>query len=283
MHVQIQLIAQFEVHLLFYIYASYSAYTLAFVNEGYPNFAGMVLNGRMANEVVLRALHEATAIHFLPLLDDAHTDPFDSEVFLKNNVVSPTMDGCLLAISTIVSDLFAVELVEVFDKSEVLWHKDTRLFHLVDTEKTDQEGKPLHLGSIVFDPFRRPGKMKRSFVIPLRHRRDNNPPLVGLILDVVPPIWSDQSAENLISWEDAEKLFHEIGHVVQIILSKSSRGGICGAQNLSLELSGELQIETDTVCLRCCFRLKAQTCALTCACLTMPFCINTSEIMPKVG
>ena len=216
--------------------------------KGHPNYAAMVLSGRMVNEVELRDLHEATASHFLPLLEGAHGDPFDSELFLKNNVVNPTIDGCLLAMSRIVSDLFAVQIVEVFE-SDVLWQKDTqRLFHLEDIEKTDQEGKPLYLGSIVFDPFRRPGKMKRSFVIPLRHRGEN-PPLTGLVLDIVPPIWSDQIHE--ISWDDAEDFAHEFGHALSIILSRSSIGGICGAQNLSLDLSGELQMDTNRIPTRC--------------------------------
>ena len=203
---------------------------------GYSSFANMVMQNRMAKEAELRNLHEAVAGYFLPVLESIHNDPFDLEVLRKNGLVSPTLDGCLLAISKVFSEMIGVDIRE--DKNGVeagaVWHSDARLFHLLDFKKTNHEGEPFRLGSIVVDPFRRPGKMKRSFVIPIRHRGDKSP-LAAMALDIMPPTWDDQSPE--ISWDNAEDLFHEWGHAIQILLSQSSIGGICGAQNLKLEIS----------------------------------------------
>ena len=104
-----------------------------------------------------------------------------------------------------------------------------------DNDNENYVGEPQYLGSIILDPYKRPGKMERSFSIPFRHRGRKSKPLVGISLDIMPPIWDDSAA--VITWDDAENLWHEFGHALQIISAKSSLGGLCGAQNLALDVT----------------------------------------------
>jgi len=203
---------------------------------GYPSFAHMVLSRRTASEQDLHNLHEAVANKFVPLVADGiDIETFDLKYLERTGMVSPTLDGCLAAVAETMYELFGVEIREDRDSKNVFWHGEIRLFHVFDTEEYDEEGAPKCLGSIVVDPFRRPGKIQRSFVLPIRPRGTNILPFAGMSLDLIPPTWNDNSPQ--ISWDNAEDIFHEWGHAVQILFSRQTLGAVCGAQNLSLDLS----------------------------------------------
>jgi len=248
---------------------------------GYSNFGELVLEERMASVDEVRNLHEDVAASFLPLAEGIDYNPFDPKILDTNNVVKPTLNGCLMAINKVTSNLFGVEIREdnTSERDRAVWSRFVRLFNLHDHDNKDSEGEPQYLGSILLDPYKRPGKMSRSFLTPLRFRGEgeHSQPLVGISLCTATPVWDDVSAD--ISWDDAEALWHEFGHALQIILAKPSYGGICGAHNLALDVS-EILPKVSAVMSR---SFKLSFCAYTfllCTVLAMAFL--TQPLTPEV-
>lgn len=206
---------------------------------GYNNFAEQVFETRMANSVQeVQQLHEDIAEFFLPVIQEIKVDPFRDNFFKPGEIYNPTFDGALEAMSKLVMELFGIEIrAEESRKMRELavWNKDVWLLHVMDHEDKNEDGEARYLGSIFLDPFKRPAKLKRSFLAPLADRGVDSEPLVAISLEITPPVWDDMDAE--ISWEDAESMIHELGHAIQLILAKSSIGGVCGGHNLPLDVS----------------------------------------------
>lgn len=206
---------------------------------GYKDFVEQTLDSRMAkNAGEIQSLHETIADRVLPVVETVPYDPFDPQFFKPGEIHNVTFDGALTALSKLVYNLFGVEIRKEDQPKErdlAVWNKDVWLLHLIDHENKEEDGEPSYLGSIFLDPFKRPAKLRRSFLAPLVDRGFMNEPLVAISLEISPPVWDDQPAE--MQWEDTETLWHEFGHALQTILAKSSLGRVCGGHNLPLDMS----------------------------------------------
>jgi Zn-dependent oligopeptidase len=171
-----------------------------------------------------------------------HQDQKQQEFLEPLTPAKPTLDGALLALFSLLSNLLGIEIKEVVGKDRNIhqgWHRDNRIFHVYDECVDSMRSYSPHglLGTIIMDPFQRPSKKQElPFTLSLRHRGPNVEPLVAVSLNITPPTWDDNSAAP-IRWNDALCLFHEWGHAIQLVLSKSTIGGMLGADKLPWDVS----------------------------------------------
>lgn len=136
-----------------------------------------------------------------------------------------TLDGSLFYLSRLLQDIFGVSLVEDEEAKRFAWNADVRLFHVVEYDP-ESSGEPKRLGSFFLDAYERTGKLERPATMPLfpRDNSTESPPVVVLSLSLEPPAWSDESAP--MTWDDVESLFHELGHVLQLLLAQTKTTSI---------------------------------------------------------
>lgn len=131
-----------------------------------------------------------------------------------------TLDGALVFCFRLCGVLFGVEVVEESLSPGQLWDKDARLFHVHDRNNQS------YIGSFYLDPFQRGGKFRRPVTVPVVPRGLNQCPVLCMSLTIQSPTWDTDPAA--LSWEDAEALLHEFGHVIDFLLSPNAYGSIAG-------------------------------------------------------
>jgi Zn-dependent oligopeptidase len=233
---------------------------------GHESVAERVLaeNGRAANPEEIRRLHRETAGRLVPSLRRRAEETF---TFLSgemnsttatattatsssretaqrkggqddDQVMQPlqmehhvTLAGALRFAFRVCQDFLGIAVVQVVDH-ELGWNKDVMLFHVLDTTDSDA-----HLGSFFLDPFARDGKLDRPVTVPIfvRGATRRRQPVVCLSLTVEPPPWDTDPVR--VTWSDVESLLHELGHVCQFLLAKSTAGAFAGAQNMPVDVS----------------------------------------------
>ena len=90
----------------------------------------------------------------------------------------------------------------------------------VPTFAVARHGEPL--GALWVDPFVRAGKAGGAFMDQYRgaeHFRGPVPPLVSINLNITPPPPGEPA---LLTWEGARTLFHEMGHALHALMSRSA-------------------------------------------------------------
>jgi Zn-dependent oligopeptidase len=150
-----------------------------------------------------------------------------------------TLDGALQFAFRLTQDLLGIS-IEPADGAETTsnasaWNADVRLFHVFD--EINKHARQQYLGSFYLDPFQREGKLARSATIPIfaRGPETRQEPVVCMSLEIEVPAWDTDPP--VLTWEDCESLFHELGHVVQFLLAQSKAGVILGPQNMPLDIS----------------------------------------------
>jgi len=106
----------------------------------------------------------------------------------------------------VAGQLFGYKFVPVADGSVPVYHSDVRVF-----EVQDADGK--HLGLWYFDPYARPGKNSGAWMNEYRPQSQllDQPVIVSNNANFV----KGKSGEPiLVSWDDADTLFHEFGHAL---------------------------------------------------------------------
>ena len=137
-----------------------------------------------------------------------------------------TLEGAISFVSKLAGDILGVSILQ--DKSIDSWNRDVRCYHVVENGNN-------YLGSFYLDPFERPGKLARSVTAPV-HIVGATAPVACVALNISPPTWDTD--EPTLSWQDMETLLHEVGHVLDIVLSKSAFGSLAGpAQTFPLDRS----------------------------------------------
>ena len=223
---------------------------------GYRHFCEQVLSHRQASMNIIQKLHDDVAARIVPkIIEDmgvkksqeeraleaylSNTDKSAAEVEyrhkmnrylsmkLENHV---TLDGALKFVFRLARDLFGLSIVRE-DKSNVnAWNKDVLLYHIFD-----ESGSRQYMGSFYIDPFAREGRLGREATFPIFPCGVNRQPVVCICLEAEAPAWDDDPIK--LTWHDCEALFHEMGHVLQFIMSKPVQGTLLGPQSMALDIS----------------------------------------------
>jgi Peptidase family M3 len=144
-----------------------------------------------------------------------------------------TLKGALQFTFRLMKDLFGVSIAE-HDKDDLdVWNENVRLYHVYD-ELYQHE----YMGSFYLDPFQRREKMSQPATMPIFPgcgEYENQRPLVCMSLALELPPWDTSPA--MMTWLDCETLLHEMGHVMQFMMSRSHTGCVLGPQSMPLDIS----------------------------------------------
>ena len=94
-----------------------------------------------------------------------------------------------------------------------VFHPDVRVW-----EVTDSAGNPVGLWYL--DPYARPGKRSGAWMTNYRDQEDIDQPVLPIVSNNSNFIKAAPGQAVLISWDDAQTLFHEFGHALHGLLSK---------------------------------------------------------------
>eukprot|EP00927_Polykrikos_kofoidii_P059652 TRINITY_DN54794_c0_g1_i1.p1 TRINITY_DN54794_c0_g1~~TRINITY_DN54794_c0_g1_i1.p1 ORF type:complete len:807 (+),score=139.98 TRINITY_DN54794_c0_g1_i1:158-2422(+) len=125
----------------------------------------------------------------------------------------------------ITSKLFDVDIVRD-DATVDRWHPDVMFFKVVDLVTRE------HIASFYLDPYARPGqKQGGAWMADClgRSRALNTKPVAYLTCNGSPPVGEQPS---LMTFSDAETLFHEFGHGLQHMLTHVEEGDAAGISNV---------------------------------------------------
>ena len=107
--------------------------------------------------------------------------------------------------------LYGFEFKQVSDLP--VYHPDVRVWEVVD-----KAGK--HVGLWYFDPYARPGKRSGAWMNAYREQENMTEPVTTIVSNNSNFVKSEAGKPVLISWDDADTLFHEFGHALHGLCSK---------------------------------------------------------------
>jgi len=125
----------------------------------------------------------------------------------------------------IASKLFAVDIVQDDDAAE-RWHPDVMFFKVQDASTGN------HIASFFLDPYARPGEKRGGAWMDDclgRSKAVGTKPVAYLTCNGSPPVGSKPS---LMTFSEAETLFHEFGHGLQHMLTHVEDGDCAGINNV---------------------------------------------------
>jgi peptidyl-dipeptidase Dcp len=94
-----------------------------------------------------------------------------------------------------------------------VFHPDVRVW-----EVTDKAGN--HVGLWYLDPYARPGKRSGAWMTAYRPQEDMGTPVTPIVSNNSNFVPAGPGEPILISWDDANTLFHEFGHALHGLLSR---------------------------------------------------------------
>jgi peptidyl-dipeptidase Dcp len=104
-----------------------------------------------------------------------------------------------------------------------VFHPDVRVFEVVKKDRNQT------LGLWYFDPYARPGKRSGAWMNAYRDQsRMEGKPILTLVSNNSNFIKANPGEPVLISWDDAETLFHEFGHALHGLLSDVTYPSLSG-------------------------------------------------------
>ena len=223
---------------------------------GYRHFCEQVLSHRQAQIDEIHKLCDDLAARLVPqIVEDVGVKKSQEELELeaylsqKNKAAAEvehrhksdryfalkledhvTLDGALQFLFRMIHDLFGLSFILEDKDNANGWNTSVMLYHVFD-----EHNKRQYMGSFYIDPFARKGKLGREATIPIFPRGLNRQPVACLCLKAEAPAW-DIDPVNL-KWHDCEALFHEMGHVLQFVMSRPKQGTIMGPQTMALDIS----------------------------------------------
>jgi peptidyl-dipeptidase Dcp len=117
------------------------------------------------------------------------------------------------AMHFVAGELFGLEFTPVPDGSVAVWHEDVTVWEV--TNRSSGE----HVGLWYLDPFARPGKRSGAWATTYRSHETYDEPKTTLGSNNSNFIEGAPGEPVLISWDDAETLFHEFGHALHYLSS----------------------------------------------------------------
>ena len=94
-----------------------------------------------------------------------------------------------------------------------VFHPDVRVWEVMD-----QEGK--HVGLWYFDPYAREGKRSGAWMTDYRAQENIDEPITTIVSNNSNFVKGPAGEAVLISWDDADTMFHEFGHAIHGLCSK---------------------------------------------------------------
>lgn len=141
------------------------------------------------------------------------------------------LKSCLTALSDIVNHVFGIRLLPADDLSpSERWHNDVRKFQVVDQQNG---GDGQVLGYIYFDLYPRDGKYTHAAHFSIRcgrqpaNQSEYQMPVVALVCNFG---LHSPSGQRLLSMTEYETLFHEFGHSLHSILSRTKYQHLSGTR-----------------------------------------------------
>jgi len=107
--------------------------------------------------------------------------------------------------------LYGLEFKQVNDLP--VYHPDVRVWEVLD-----KAGK--HVGLWYFDPYARTGKRSGAWMNAYREQENMTEPVTTIVSNNSNFVKAEEGKPVLISWDDADTLFHEFGHALHGLCSK---------------------------------------------------------------
>ena len=106
-------------------------------------------------------------------------------------------------------------------KGVPVYHPDVRVWEVKD-------GKGKHVGLWYFDPFARPGKRSGAWMNAYRDQERFERPITTIVSNNSNFVKGKPGEPVLVSWNDAETLFHEFGHALHGLSSNVTYPSLSG-------------------------------------------------------
>jgi len=146
---------------------------------------------------------------------------YDEEALKPYFALPKVLDGMF----GIASKLFGIEIERADDAAE-RWHADVMFFRVLDSDSGKQ------IASFFLDPYARPGEKRGGAWMADcmgRSKALSTKPVAYLTCNGSPPV---ADAPSLMTFSDAETLFHEFGHGLQHMLTDVEDGDAAGINNV---------------------------------------------------
>ncbi len=239
---------------------------------GYKNYAAWRLENRMAREpaqafALMQALWPAALARVeqevadMQAIADARDagitiEPWDYRYYaeevrqakydLDSDEVKQylQLDNLIAAMHFVAGELFQFEFTPVPEGSVPVWHEDVEVWEV--TNRATGE----HVGLWYLDPFARSGKRSGAWATTYRSHETFDGLKTTLGSNNSNFIPGAPGEPVLISWDDAETLFHEFGHALHYLSSNVAYPTLNGGVRDYTELQSQLMerwLQTDAV------------------------------------
>ena len=239
---------------------------------GYENYAAWRLENRMATEpaqafALMNALWPAAVARVEQEVEDMQAiadargagitiEPWDYRYYaeevrqakydLDSDEVKQylRLDNLIAAMQFVAGELFQFEFTPVPEGSVPVWHEDVEVWEV--TNRLTGE----HVGLWYLDPFARPGKRSGAWATTYRSHEMFDGLKTTLGSNNSNFIPGAPGEPVLISWDDAETLFHEFGHALHYLSSNVAYPTLNGGVRDYTELQSQLMerwLQTDAV------------------------------------
>lgn len=227
---------------------------------GYPSYAHLLFSDRMASsptdvlefleqlsQVVMTAAHaDRSAIEMEKLRKEPHTavdgraraHGWDRSFYigrlkaqnydLSSSEVSSylPLSACMQGLSDIMHNVFGVKMIKVQPNQDEIWHDSVEKVQLI-------EGSGKLLGHIFLDLYPREGKYSHAAHFSIRCGRqpsntaEYQKPIVALVCNFGK---SSSTGDRLLSISEYETLFHEFGHSLHSLFSRTKFQHLSGTR-----------------------------------------------------
>jgi len=144
---------------------------------------------------------------------------------LDQNEIKPylQLDSMREAMFWTAGQLYGLQFVELAPGTVPVYHPDVRVW-----EVRDRDGK--HVGLYYFDPFARNGKRSGAWMNAYRPQERFDGEVTTIVSNNLNFIEPPPGEPVLISWTDANTMFHEFGHATHGLLSNVSYPSVAGTR-----------------------------------------------------
>ncbi len=154
------------------------------------------------------------------------------------------LDNLIAAMHFVAGELFQAQFSQITDGSVPVWQEDVTVWEVTDRNTGE------HVGLWYLDPFARPGKRSGAWATTYRSHETYEGLKTTLGSNNSNFIKGVPGEPVLISWDDAETLFHEFGHALHYLSSNVAYPTLNGGVRDYTELQSQLMerwLQTDEV------------------------------------
>jgi len=150
------------------------------------------------------------------------------------------MNAVLSGMFDLTQKLFGIVIRQLEgDAKPPVWDSDVRVYQIFDEDSGE------YMASLYLDPFKRqrskaPGEnvclplVMRAKISSFETTEDRiTKPILCIACDVSPPDW--ENSPTFMSFGEASNLFHEFGHALHIMLSRTENGKVSGINGVEVD------------------------------------------------